>query len=85
MYYCATIQALQGLGLWSAISKELRNGVRSLYLLFHGINGDRIWEEDFADNLVKYVKGYADIKEIPKSQRYINIPRLKKSLSAECC
>jgi len=51
-----------------------------------GIEGEIIWKdlkgqcilgkEDFAEGLLEYVKGYRDIKEIPKSQRYISRPRL---------
>lgn len=31
-------------------------------------------EDDFAENLKDYVKGYRDIAEIPKSQRYLDRP-----------
>ena len=51
-----------------------------------GITGKRIWKElkgqcilgkeEFVDGLINYVKGYADIKEIPKSQRYVSRPKL---------
>ena len=54
--------------------------------VYAGMNGEKIWkevkgqsilgEEDFTENLVKYVKGYADIKEIPKKQRYVSRPKL---------
>jgi REP element-mobilizing transposase RayT len=54
--------------------------------VYAGINKESIWkevkgqsilgEEDFTENLVKYVKGYSDIKEIPKKQRYVNRPKL---------
>ena len=49
-----------------------------------GIGGERIWKEvrgqsilgkeDFAGRLIEYVKGYRDIKEIPRSQRYAGRP-----------
>lgn len=55
--------------------------------VYAGMNGERIWkevkgqsilgEEDFTENLVKYVKGYTDIKEIPKKQRYVSRPKLE--------
>ncbi len=51
-----------------------------------GIGGEIIWKdvkgqsilgkEDFVESLIDYVKGYRDIKEIPKSQRYISRPGL---------
>lgn len=34
--------------------------------------------EDFVERLIKYVKGYEEIKEIPKNQRYIGRLRLKE-------
>ena len=46
-----------------------------------GIGGERIWEkvkgqsilgkDEFVEGLIKYLKRYEEIKEIPKSQRYI--------------
>jgi putative transposase len=51
-----------------------------------GIGGERIVEkvkaqsilgdDDFVEKLVGYVKGYQDIREIPRSQRYIKRPKL---------
>ncbi len=51
-----------------------------------GIGGKVIWKdvrgqcilgkEEFAEGLMDYIKGYRDIKEIPKSQRYADRPRL---------
>ena len=35
-------------------------------------------EEDFVEELFGHVKGYEKIKEIPKHQRYLNRPTLKK-------
>lgn len=52
-----------------------------------GVAKEKIWkdlrgqsllgEEDFAEGLINYVKGYEEIKEIPKSQRYLSRPLLK--------
>lgn len=52
-----------------------------------GVGEESIWkdvkgqsllgEEDFAEGLINYVKGYEEIEEIPKSQRYLNRPGLK--------
>jgi len=52
-----------------------------------GIDRPSIWEgmqaqvllgeEDFVEKLKGYVKGYEEIKEIPRSQRYLNRPKLK--------
>jgi len=51
-----------------------------------GIGGKVIWKdvkgqcmlgkEEFVESLIDYVKGYRDVKEIPKSQRYVNRPKL---------
>ncbi len=51
-----------------------------------GIGGKVIWkdvrgqcilgEEEFTEGLMDYIKGYRDIKEIPKSQRYADRPKL---------
>ena len=51
-----------------------------------GIGGHRIWGEvkgqsilgdgDFVNRLIDYVRGYEEVKEIPKVQRYLNRPRL---------
>lgn len=51
-----------------------------------GMGGKVIWkdvkgqsilgEEEFTEGLMDYIKGYRDIKEIPKSQRYADRPRL---------
>lgn len=58
-----------------------------------GIGEKGIWEavkgqsilgsDEFVEKLIGYVKGYEDIKEIPKSQRYINRPALKEILNKE--
>jgi REP element-mobilizing transposase RayT len=38
-------------------------------------------EDEFTGNLMKYVKEYEDIKEIPKNQRYVSRPDLHTLLS----
>ena len=34
-------------------------------------------KEDFVEKLKGYVKGYEEIREIPRSQRYLSRPKLK--------
>ncbi|GBE06379.1 MAG TPA: helix-turn-helix domain-containing protein [Nitrospirae bacterium] len=51
-----------------------------------GIGSERIWnnvqgqsilgKEDFVEGLIDYVKGFRDVKEIPRSQRYVSRPGL---------
>jgi putative transposase len=51
-----------------------------------GIGGRRIWDDvkgqsilgdgDFVNRLVDYARGYEEVKEIPKVQRYLNRPSL---------
>jgi hypothetical protein len=51
-----------------------------------GIGGYRIWEDvkgqsilgekDFVDRLIDFVKGYEEVIEIPKGQRYVTRPSL---------
>ena len=58
-----------------------------------GIGGPSIWrsmkgqsllgENEYASRLMKYVKGYQDIKEIPRMQRYIGRPSLKALLKRD--
>jgi hypothetical protein len=53
-----------------------------------GIDQQTIWsdvkgqsilgDEDFVDQLIDYVEIYEEVKEIPKSQRYVNRPTLKE-------
>ena len=53
-----------------------------------GINGRSIWEsvlaqvllgdEDFVEKLKGYVKGYKEMAEIPRRQRYVGRPQLQK-------
>jgi len=58
-----------------------------------GTGGVTIWKkakggsilggDEFIETLMGYIKGHRDIREIPKSQRYINRPGLKEIFSAE--
>lgn len=51
-----------------------------------GLGKDTIWndikgqtllgEDDFVEGLIGYVRGYEEVEEMPKSQRYINRPEL---------
>ena len=53
-----------------------------------GIGGRRIWDDvkgqsilgdgDFVSRLVDYARGYEEVKEIPKIQRYLNRPSLNE-------
>ncbi len=72
------------LGQYSKIKKQAEKKYREF--VEAGIGEKTIWqdvkgqcllgEEEFAESLIDYVKGYRDIKEIPKSQRYADRPRL---------
>ncbi len=52
-----------------------------------GIGGDTIWkevkgqsilgEEDFIDRFIDHIRGYEQIKEVPRGQRYLGRPQLK--------
>jgi len=67
-------------------SKKRVAGRRYGAFVFEGIGGDRIWdgvkgqsilgEEDFVDRLIDFVRGYEEVKEISKSQRYLYRPGL---------
>ena len=58
-----------------------------------GIKEASIWKEvkgqsilggdDFVESLLSYVRGYREIKEIPKSQRYVNRPKLNEIFKGE--
>ncbi|MBI5195802.1 MAG: transposase [Nitrospirae bacterium] len=58
-----------------------------------GTGEKTIWEDikgqsilgsnEFVENLIGYVKGHEDIKEIPKCQRHINRPALKEIFNKE--
>ncbi len=53
-----------------------------------GIGGHRIWEDvkgqsilgerNFVDNLIDFVRGYEEVIEIPKGQRYVTRPSLEE-------
>ncbi len=57
-----------------------------------GIGGEKIWknvkgqsilgEDEFIERFINHVKGYEEIKEIPKKQRYIGRPDLSEVLKA---
>jgi len=52
--------------------------------IWEDVKGQSILGSDeFVKKLIGYVKGYEDIKEIPKSQRYINRPALKEIFNKE--
>jgi putative transposase len=58
-----------------------------------GIGKDTIWrdvkgqsllgKDDFIEGLIGYVRGYEEVQEIPKSQRYINRPELSTLFSGK--
>ncbi len=52
--------------------------------IWEGVKGQSILGSDeFVEELIRYVKGLEGIKEIPKSQRYINRPTLKEMFKKE--
>jgi REP element-mobilizing transposase RayT len=65
-----------------------KRGAEKRYRAFvmDGIGGRRIWDDvkgqsilgdgDFVNRLVDYARGYEEVKEIPKIQRYLNRPSL---------
>ncbi len=67
------------------VGKRYREFVRT------GIGAESIWskvrgqsllgKEDFVERLIGYVRGYEDIEEIPKSQRYMTRPKLDSLLT----
>jgi len=67
-------------------SKKRTAEKRYRAFVMDGIGGHRIWEDvegqsilgdgDFVNRLIDYVRGYKEVKEIPKVQRYLNRPRL---------
>jgi len=67
-------------------SKKRTAEKRYRAFVMDGIGGHRIWEDvegqsilgdgDFVNRLIDYVRGYEEVKEIPKVQRYLNRPRL---------
>ena len=56
--------------------------------VYEGIVGGAIWDEvkgqsilgdgGFVDRMIDYVRGYEEVKEIPKGQRYVNRPDLNE-------
>jgi len=67
-------------------SKKRAAEKRYRAFVFDGIEGHRIWDEikaqsilgerDFVDGLIDFVRGYVEVKEISKSQRYLCRPGL---------
>lgn len=74
------------LGQYSGSKRQAEKKCRAF--VEAGIGEKSIWkdlrgqsilgEEEFVAGLIDYVKGYRDIKEIPKSQRYADRPELDK-------
>jgi len=72
------------LGQFGSKRRTAEKGYRAF--VFDGIGGRRIWDDvkgqsilgggDFVDRLIGYVRGYEEVKEIPKIQRYLNRPSL---------
>jgi hypothetical protein len=73
--------------VWGQFGSKRRT-VEKRYRAFvmDGIGGHRIWDGvkgqsilgdgDFVNRLVDYARGYEEVKEIPKIQRYLNRPSL---------
>ncbi len=69
-------------------SKKRQAEARYREFVEGGIGGKDIWkkvkgqsilgEDDFAEGLLGYVKGYEDVKEIPRNQRYVGRPALSE-------
>jgi REP element-mobilizing transposase RayT len=67
-------------------SKKRTAEERYRAFVFDGTRGHRIWDEvkaqsilgerDFVDGLIDFVRGYEEVKEISKSQRYLYRPGL---------
>jgi putative transposase len=67
-------------------SKKRTAEKRYRAFVMDGIRGHRIWDdvkgqsilggEDFVSGLIDYARGYEEVKEIPKVQRYLNRPSL---------
>jgi putative transposase len=83
-YPCLTTDWV--LGQFGAKRREAEGKYKAFVL--DGISQQTIWSDvrgqsilgdgDFVDRLVDYVKGYNQVKEIPRSQRYINRPALEE-------
>ncbi len=69
-------------------SKRRRAEKRYRAFVMDGIRGHRIWkdvkgqsilgEREFVNRLIDYARGYEEVKEIPKVQRYLNRPGLEE-------
>jgi putative transposase len=69
-------------------SKRRRAEKRYRAFVMDGIGGHGIWEDvkgqsilgggDFVNRLIDYARGYEEVKEIPKVQRYLNRPSLNE-------
>lgn len=63
--------------------KFVEAGIREKEI-WEGVKGQSILGSDeFVEKLIGHVRGHEDIKEIPKSQRYINRPTLKEIFKKE--
>ena len=50
--------------------------------IWEGLKGQALLgEEEFVEKLLGYVRGYEDLKEIPRSQRYLDRPSLERLLA----
>jgi hypothetical protein len=76
------------------MGKEKRGAVkRYRAYVREGTRADTIWkkvkgqsilgEEDFIDRFIGHVRGYEEIKEIPRGQRYLGRPRLEDLFSGK--
>ncbi len=78
------------LGQFAARKRQAKKKYREFVRA--GIGNKSIWEkvkgqsilgkEDFLESMVDFVKGYRDIKEIPKRQRYVSRPELNVLFSS---
>ena len=79
------------LGQFGGRSKEAQRRYRDF--VESGIEGGRMWEkvrgqsllgdEGFAEDLMGYLKGQRDIREIPRSQRHAGRPALARLFTSE--
>lgn len=81
-------------GILGQFAKQKRTAEKKYKEFVEAGAGEKgIWEDvksqsilgsdEFIEKLIGYVKGYEDIKEIPKNQRYINRPALKEIFKKE--
>jgi len=71
-------------------SKRRQSEKKYREFVMAGIGGEKIWkdvkgqsilgEDEFIERFLNHVKGYEEVKEIPKSQRYIGRPGLAELL-----